>query len=131
MNMAYMDQTKKAAIAAALKQVVPAGWKYSLRVRNHLSIDMTIQSAPVDLLSLFGADDGYCQVSSGMSERLLRTNGQDYIALAFSEIHDALNLGNHDNSDLMTDYFDVGHYVTLSIGRWDKPFVCTAASAAA
>ena len=25
----------------------------------------------------------------------------------------------------MTDYFDVGFYVSLSIGEWDKPYVVT------
>ena len=48
--MAHMNQEKKAKIAAALKQVVPAGWKYSLAVRHHSSIVMTISAAPVDLI---------------------------------------------------------------------------------
>ena len=48
--MAYMNQEKKAKIAAALKTVVPKGWKYSLAVRNHSSIVMNIKSAPVDLV---------------------------------------------------------------------------------
>ena len=122
-EMDYMDQTKKAAIAAALKKVVPAGWKYSLRVRNHLSIDMTIQSAPVDLLAAFG--DHY-QVNTYHYDRHLEKNGRADLVPVFDAIVAALNLGNHDNSDIQTDYFDVGHYVTLSIGRWDKPFVCTA-----
>ena len=29
---------------------------------------------------------------------------------------------NWDNSDLMTDYFDVNYYSHISIGKWDKPF---------
>jgi hypothetical protein len=43
----------------------------------------------------------------------------------------ALNCDNYDNSDSMTDYFDVGHYVDLNIGKWDKPFVCTSVAVAA
>ena len=34
----------------------------------------------------------------------------------------ALNTDNHDNSDIQTDYFDVGHYVELNIGTWEKPY---------
>ena len=30
--------------------------------------------------------------------------------------------GNHDNSDIMTDYFDVGWYIDVNIGKWDKPY---------
>ena len=40
----------------------------------------------------------------------------------FEAICAAMNLGNHDNSDPMTDYFDVGHYISISIGAWTKPF---------
>ena len=36
---------------------------------------------------------------------------------------DALNLGNYTNIVIQTDYFDVGWYVDVNIGRWDKPFV--------
>lgn len=32
------------------------------------------------------------------------------------------NEENYDNSDAMTDYFDVGYYFRLDIGKWDKPF---------
>jgi hypothetical protein len=33
-----------------------------------------------------------------------------------------MNGGNHDNSDVQTDYFDVGWYVDVNIGSWDKPY---------
>ena len=29
---------------------------------------------------------------------------------------------NYDNSDIMTDYFDTNFYLTLGIGRYDKPY---------
>lgn len=34
-----------------------------------------------------------------------------------------LNNGNHDNSDISTDYFDVGWYVNVRIGEWNKPYI--------
>jgi hypothetical protein len=40
-----------------------------------------------------------------------------------NEIISVLNEGNHDNSDIMTDYFDVGWYVHLNVGKWNKPYV--------
>ena len=129
--MAYMDQTKKAAIAGALKEVVPAGWKYSLSVRHNFAIVLTIKSAPVDLLEALGTDDGYCQVNTYHVVRNLMDRKQDALATHFDNILDALNLGNWDNSDIQTDYFDVGHYVDINVGRWDKPFVCTAVGEAA
>lgn len=44
--------------------------------------------------------------------------------LAFlKEVMEVLNEGNHDNSDIQSDYFDVGWYVNIKIGQWDKPYV--------
>jgi hypothetical protein len=33
-----------------------------------------------------------------------------------------MNDGNHDNSDIQSDYFDVGWYISINVGRWDKPY---------
>ena len=35
---------------------------------------------------------------------------------------DIMNQGNHDRSDIRTDYFDVGWYLNLHIGRWNKSY---------
>ena len=44
--------------------------------------------------------------------------------LAFlKEVMQVLNEGNHNNSDIQSDYFDVGWYVSVSIGQWDKPYL--------
>ena len=138
--MAYVDQGKKARIAAALKKVVPAGWKYSLAVRNHSTIVMNISQAPVDLLGQAQqfndrraeqrGDEpyqvgGYLQVNPYY---VGETFGDDHPLVAIKE---ALDLENFDKSDLMTDYFHVGHYVEINVGQWNKPFVCTAQAIAA
>lgn len=34
-----------------------------------------------------------------------------------------LNIDNYDNSDSQTDYFDVGHYTSINLGSWNKPFI--------
>ena len=41
----------------------------------------------------------------------------------FRKIRDALNIDNHNRSDSQTDYFDVGHYTSINLGIWNKPFV--------
>jgi hypothetical protein len=30
--------------------------------------------------------------------------------------------GNHDRSDIQSDYFDVGWYVDVNIGSWNRPY---------
>ena len=131
--MAFMNQDKKAVIAAQLKAVMPAGWKYSLRVSDHSTLRLLIASAPVDLLNARPDDaeeraeragyrinttDNYREVN----QYHLDASFSDDLLPTFEAICAAMNLGNHDNSDPMTDYFDVGHYISISIGAWNKPF---------
>lgn len=120
--MAYMNQEKKAKIAAALKKVVPAGWKYSLSVRHHNTIAMTIKSAPHNLIASLYPDTDRTEVSINTywAERHL-AEGKDKKTIL--TIIDCLNMDNFDKSDPITDYFYVGHYVSLNIGNWAKPFV--------
>jgi len=133
--VAYMDQEKKSKIAAALKLAIPKTWKYSLGVRHHSTIVLTIASAPVDLIAewnknakaqaewknearLFSPADGYVQVNHFYLERAF-----DKHLSIFEAIRNALNLDNHDRSDITTDYHDVGHYLSINLGKWDKPFL--------
>lgn len=131
--MAYMNQEKKSKIAAKLKDVVPKGWKYSLRVRNHSTIIMTVTSAPVDLMA---------EAQRVTAERRARQgdapNNYTHTHLDVNPYHpdfsfdvslptirsilEAMNDGNHNRSDIMSDYFDVGWYVDINVGSWDKPF---------
>jgi hypothetical protein len=125
--MAWMNQEKKALIAAELKKVVPANWKWTLSVRHHSTIVMTIRSAPVDLIAKinearteYKAENGHANVNHHNIDRAFTDKAMVEI---FSKISAALNSGNHDRSDISTDYFDVGWYVDLQIGQWNKPFI--------
>ena len=57
--MAYMTQSNKKRIAEKLKTVMPTGWKYSLAVRDHSKLVLTIQAAPVDILRAMAASSGF------------------------------------------------------------------------
>lgn len=125
--MAYVDKAKKAKIAEALKDVVPQGWKYSLAVRHHSGIVMTIYEAPFELVKIHKRSDYFDPETATNIESLRRSykSENEYVNDVFKRIFLALNTDNHDNSDSSTDYFDVGHYVHLNIGTYDRPFVCT------
>lgn len=134
--MAYMNQERKARIAAELRKVVPAGWKYSLAVQNHSTLVMTISEAPVDLIEEVAQRVSEPDVALRHNDRAAEVRQARYARLnehhlerqlgaslpIFEAIKSAMNSGNHDNSDPMTDYFDVGWYITIQVGRWDKPF---------
>lgn len=132
--MAYMSQEKKAQIAAKLKAVVPAGWKYSLSVRNHSTLVLTIASAPVDLLATINRhaqeDVRHPMTYASVYFRAVDRHFEGDTLQIMERIAEALDDGNHDRSDLQSDYFDVGWYVDINIGRWDRPFVCTASQPA-
>jgi hypothetical protein len=134
--MAYMNQEKKAVIKAAMDKVLKArGFKYSLRVDNHMAINCTIQSGPVDFIGNFkatagekfllspGQELGHLQVNlywiddhySGQARQILKECGEALKAA-----------GYYDRSDAMTDYFDTAYYMHLNIGAWDKPYKITA-----
>lgn len=130
--MAYVSKEKKAKIAAQLKQVMPKDWKYSLAVRHHSTIVCTIYSAPIDLIAMahknIDSNDGYSVQASergyyDVNQYYLDRHFEGKILQTFREILRALNTDNHDRSDIMTDYHDVGHYVDLNLGRYDRPFV--------
>lgn len=139
--MAYMSQDHKAEIAAQLRRVIPAGWKWSLGVHHHSTIVLTISAAPVDLLgesarvsNELGRMRGYAPSPIGthcdVNHFHLDQQFDDSLETMRAIVR-AVNLRNYDNSDHQTDYFDVGHYVSIRIGRWDKPFVFTGAAKAA
>jgi hypothetical protein len=112
--MAWMNQEKKAAISAELKKVMPKSWKYSLSVRNHSTLVLTIRSAPIDLTK--------GQPNINVNHYWLDKQFSGDLLVQFVKIRNAMNTGNWDHSDAMTDYFDVGHYVDIKVGDWDKPF---------
>lgn len=123
--MAYMNQDTKKRIAGKLKQVMPKGWQYSLAVRNHSTIVCTVKAAPFDVLaarapSPYGQNDEYIDVNKYHYRNHFT---DECLCDVFEAIFDALNDGNHDRSDIQTDYFDVGWYAELRFGRWDQPFV--------
>lgn len=135
--MAYMSQQRKAELAPAIKAICKKyNVKASLSVHNYSTLCLTVQKSPIDFISNYNAIT---------EERARRTNGMERFhaatdninvngywfhehftgdALEFLiEVHAAMNIGNHDRSDLQTDYFDVGWYVEVSIGSWNKPYV--------
>ena len=118
--MAYMSQERKTQLAPAIKAICKKhGIKATLSVNNHSSLVLTIKSGSID----FGRDNSQVNTYWYHDHYADRP-----AALAFlSEVIPAMNIGNHDRSDIQTDYFDVGWYVNVNIGRWNKPYVYEAA----
>lgn len=122
--MAYVDQAKKQRIAAALKQVMPPDWKYSLAVQHHSTCVLTISAAPVDILSVLSCTGAaqWARINPYHYQSQIRDPA---LVQLFDRIIAAMNTDNYDRSDLQSDYFDCGHYIKINVGRWDRPFKFT------
>jgi hypothetical protein len=131
--MAYINQQEKKEIAEALKKELGSakerGFKYSLGVRNLSTLVIKISSGSVDFMGNYNEK----RKSRGLDERkyasffgACRSDYSDSfsgdVAKIINKIAKIMNKDNHDNSDSMTDYFDVGYYVDIRIGDYDKPY---------
>ena len=106
--------------------------KYTLRVHHHSSIIMTISEGNIDFIKnaqdvidsrpnrpQYGRLDAkYMQVNEYWIQDHFTGIAKDLLLSAKA----ALSIGNHDRSDIQSDYFDVGWYVNINVGQWDKPY---------
>lgn len=131
--MAYISQEKKKQISAKLKVALKgSGLKYSLSIQNHSKLVMTIQSGPFDFFNdmpeRFNTITGQYEKPRITGDRLsvntywLHEHFSGKSREVLMVIRNILNDGNHDNSDVMTDYFDVGWYIGIEIGRYGRPY---------
>ena len=136
----YMSQERKQSLTPAIKAVLKKyGVKASIAVRNHSTLVVNIKSGSIDFIENFIQTD-----ASVLHGRKMAQEQIDYIrknksldvnpywykehfsgkAKAFlMELLPAMNAGNHNNSDIQSDYFDVGWYVDVNIGKWNKPYI--------
>ena len=131
--MAYMNQDKKAKIAPQVKAVLKKyGIKGSLGVRNHSTLVLNIKSGRLDFIKNFnetmdarpyGGERRYAKDSLDVNQHWYGEHFSGESLKFFEELFTAMNDGNHDRSDIMTDYFDVGWYVDVNVGQWNKPYL--------
>jgi hypothetical protein len=128
--MAYMSQEKKARIAPAVKAILKKyKVKGSLSVRNHSSLVLTIKEGSVDFYSDYGTTPEARKDAEKFGIQVNPYWYQDHFVgkskKFLEEVIPAMNSGNHNNSDIQSDYFDVGWYIDVNIGKWNKPYVAT------
>lgn len=116
--MAYMTQEKKKELAPAIKSVLK---KYKMKgtigVSNRSTLVINIKSGPIK----FSEDRDYLQVNHFWIERNFEGDACNFL----KELKSAAMTGNHDNSDSMTDHFDVGWYLNINVGKYNKPYELT------
>lgn len=136
--MAYISQEKKTALASGIKAVLKKyGMKGTIATRNHSTLICNVSSGPLDIignmfdLAVARPDSHYSRNPTRPSHiqvntHWIRDNYTGVVKEFVQELKDAMDIGNHDRSDIQTDYFDVGWYIDINIGKWDKPYQLTA-----
>jgi len=135
--MAYINQETKARLAPAIKQICKRyGVKATISISHRSGLHLNISAGTLDILGEVneynarryasrGADYAvrdYVQLGCDCSSDLAGKVGE-FIA----EVSRAMNDGNHDRSDIQTDYFDVGWYTRINVGDWNRPYKLIAA----
>ena len=115
--MAYMNQERKKALAPAIKKVCEKyGVKATLSVRNYSTLILNVKSGKLDFTD-------YLEAGKDPNLQYFKFNDENSEAEKFIvEVREAMNIGNWDKSDRMVDYFDVGWYTEINVGKWDKPY---------
>lgn len=138
--MAYMNQEKKQKLAPAIKAVLKKyGMTGTIAVKHHMSLVVNIKSGKLDLLGAAqkhvdmvneqrgmkynGDIDNYLQVNQFYAAEWARKVGEEEIANFYDELIAAMKGdGWYNNSDPMTDYFDIAYYTDINVGKWDKGY---------
>ena len=112
--MAYMNQQRKAVIAANLKPVLAKyGVKGTLSVRNGMAICLTLTQGVIDFGDASSVNPYWIKDHwSGVA--------RDFLLEALAALKSA---EWYDRSDVMTDYFDTAYYFDIKLGKWGKPYV--------
>lgn len=122
MAIVILNQDAKKDIQVDLKKVIPPKWKWSLSAKGTREMILTITAAPIDLLAELTRGDpqrGYVE----LNQYHLDSEFKDKTLVnLFKKIYQILNKYNYDRSDASRDHFDVNYYVTVRIGKFDKPF---------
>jgi hypothetical protein len=125
--MAYMNQERKATLVPGIKQaLMKHKLKGRISVPDRFSLRVTISEGPVDFFAELQAPD-YAGDYIDVNTYHYQSHFVGKSVQALDDVICAMQTGNWDNSDSQTDYFDIGWYIDVRIGKWDKPYILTRA----
>lgn len=136
--MAYVSQELKAKLSPQIKAICKEyGVKASIAVRHHSTLVLNISAGDLDFIGNFNeveavrnaglpVDDyrrNKVRGSLDVNKYHLDSHYSGRVLEFFTKLFAAMNDGNYDHSDIQSDYFNVGWYVDVNVGRWNKPYV--------
>lgn len=126
--MAYISKEEVANIRAALKAAFPK-IKFAVRRDHASSVTVNIMSGDIDFSPVLGDSRS---LSLNHYHTYKETEAECYTEYDSKFVPFAKTINQivailkgqdwFDKSDAMTDYFNTAYYISLSIGKWDKPY---------
>ena len=111
--MAYMNVEKKNKLAPGIKKVLAEYGMKGTLAKDRFTLKVNLKSGPIDFGTDYVNEYHIASHFTGIAKEFLL------------KLKDAMMVGNHDNSEIMTDYFDVGRYIKINVGKWDKAYEVT------
>lgn len=133
--MAYINQDDKKRLTPGIKAVLNKyGMKGSLSISNKMKLVCKLKSGKLDIignvfktfeergeLSRLNPDVKAFDVNHYRISDMFTGEVKDFLL----ELRNAMMVGNHDNSDAQTDYFDVGWYIGIIVGDYTDGYILT------
>lgn len=126
--MAYITTDEVKAIRNELKELKKEfgkSLKFSVTRDNYSAVRIYLMQWDEDLSDVNGVNQYYIREHFGdtrFADLMERVNDIAHNAPGRAGLSEYF-----DESDAMTDYFHTAWYVTLGVGKWDKPYVQKAA----
>jgi hypothetical protein len=137
--MAYISQEEKKNLMPEISRVLKKyGMKGSIAIRHGSTLVVTLPTGKLDLIGNWfdmvkqnhpeRIPDKYeMPTCMELSHHWLDSKFSGECLEFLTELFDAMKGPEwFDDSDLMTDYFHVAHYVDVKVGRWNKPYILEA-----
>jgi len=144
--MAYINQEMKRELTPGIKNVLKKyGCKGSISTPNRTTLCVTISQGPIDFIGKANKEGKEYSEWTGRTFHPIEGSYQenpyrysdpvggpaagDYsdkfqiVDLFLDELRDAMR-GTlyYNNDDIMSDYFDSAYFMSINIGKWNKPY---------
>ena len=136
--MAYITQEMKRELAPGINNVLKKyGCKGSISTPNRTMLCVTISQGPIDFIGKANKQGKEHSEWTGRTFHPIEGSYQenpyryaesydgplDQADQFLNELRDAMR-GTlyYNNDDMMTDYFDSAYFMSINIGKWNKPY---------
>ena len=109
-----MNVERKNQLAPGIKKVLAEYGMKGTIAKDDYALNVNLKSGPID----FGTDS--------VNEYHIASHFTGVAKEFLLKLKDAMMIGNHNNSRIEIDYFDVGWYISINVGKWNKPYEMTA-----